>query len=1145
MPLSEYTDYKKLGEQYAELVSTVREGLPCSAFGIQFSNKCLIAASLPFQVLYITNTVEGGRLVATEIGELSGKKAVFLGPKDDVLLFKRSFRKDSLYERLKALDEISRGVDVVVTTFEALLQLFPARVEAEDIRKGTEHNMGALAARLSSMGYVRTEIVEKKGTFAVRGDVFDVYPVNSDEPYRMEFFGDEVEDIRTFDPATGLKTGDAEDFRIVMATDVSVDPSEKRALLAELSKSSRKCVKNGVFRKSAVIFSELSAAVEAGGADDRLQFVMPLLKNVTDDVFAYLDKDAVVVYDEPKLVYENLLMVRKEHEERIKQLIASGEAYDFTERQLTQGGVLLGRIAEHRTVALQSMTYTSPLITPLRIFKFETTPVARYSMRMGDVVADIGSWNAGGYGVIVCCADPARAAKLYDELLSQKIYAEVSDTFDVPVRGVKLTTFMLTSGFVCHQTRLAVIGSGDLYLKTSSEKKLKKRRGDLFSAPTVGDYAVHEQYGIGLVLGTKKIETASGVKDYIAVSYAGGDVLYVSVEQMDKLTKYLGGEEKPKLDKIGAKDFERVKERVRQSVRTMTVNLRKLYRERAGRVGFKFSPDGELMKMFEDSFEYEETEDQLSSIAEIKADMESDSVMDRLLCGDVGFGKTEVALRAAFKAVLDGKQVAIIAPTTILSTQHFATATARFRDFGVTVDLINRFRTPKEIQTSLQNLKEGKTDVVIGTHRLFGKDVAFKDLGLLILDEEQRFGVEHKEKIKTLKTNVDTLTLTATPIPRTLHMSLSGIRSISTINTPPKSRIPVQTCVAEESDALLRDAITREIARGGQVFVLYNSVDTIARFSRDLGDLLPEAKIITAHGQMPEKQLEKAVMDFYDGKADILVATTIIENGIDLPNANTLIVIDADRLGLSTLYQLKGRVGRGSRLAHAYFTFKPDKVMSEAAYKRLNAITEFADMGSGFKIAMRDLEIRGAGNVLGREQHGHMERVGYELYSKILKEELNDVGPDADTELDVRMSAFIPEQYMPSSASRMDCYKQIAEIKSKADKERILSSLTEVYGRPPLEVVALTDIAALKHLAKKCRISKVIVKNGGAELTFADLESLAACHMLDRVSGDGRLTLSVKERPTVVATLAGSSAAEVLSFVTSITDQSGEFTAPA
>ena len=560
---------------------------------------------------------------------------------------------------------------------------------------------------------------------------------------------------------------------------------------------------------------------------------------------------------------------------------------------------------------------------------------------------------------------------------------------------------------------------------------------------------------------------------------------------MDKLTKYLGGDKAPHLNKIGGVEFDRIKQRARESISRMSINLKKLYRERQENKGFAFSPDNELSREFDDAFEYDLTEDQAQSVAEIKKDMESDKIMDRLLMGDVGFGKTEVAFRAAFKAILDGKQVAIMTPTTILSEQHYRTATERFKNFGVNIAVLNRFVTTTKLKAYIKGIQDGTYDLIIGTHRLLGKDVIFHDLGLLILDEEQCFGVEAKEKLRSLKSSVDTLTMTATPIPRTLHMSLSGIRGMSLINTPPIKRIPVQTYVIEESDALIKDAILKELSRGGQTFVLYNRVETINAFYGHIAQLLPEARIVVCHGQMDKRTLENNIMAFYNGEYDVLLCTTIIENGIDLPNANTLIVIDADKFGLFTLYQLKGRVGRSDKMAHAYFTFKPDKVITENAYKRLSALIEHSELGSGYKIAMRDLEIRGAGNILGKEQHGHMDKIGYELYSKLLREQLGEITKDYETELDVRLDSFIPNDYISVSTSRMDAYKTIAGIKSDQDRQSVTKELENLYGKLPQEVKNLIDVAQLKYLAQDMQFIKVTVNKEKAILNVKDLNSFA------------------------------------------------------
>jgi len=591
-------------------------------------------------------------------------------------------------------------------------------------------------------------------------------------------------------------------------------------------------------------------------------------------------------------------------------------------------------------------------------------------------------------------------------------------------------------------------------------------------------------------------------------------MLYVPAESMDVLSKYVG-EANPALSRIGGAEFERVKARVKASLKTLAFDLKKLYAERAENKGYAFPENAVFMQEFEDAFHHELTPDQACSVAEIKADMCSDKVMDRLLCGDVGFGKTEVAFRAIYLCALAGKQAALMCPSTVLCSQHYNTASERFSAFGVRVAMLNRFNTPKEQTAILKGLEDGTIDLVVGTHRLLSADVKFKNLGLLVLDEEQRFGVEHKEKIKNMRKDIDCLTMTATPIPRTLHMSLSGIRDISTIQTPPSQRLPVQTYVVEETETLIRDACIRELSRDGQVFILYNKVESIFTFAAKIKQILPEATISVAHGRMEKTTLENAVLNFYSGKSNVLITTTIIENGIDLPNANTLIVVDSDRLGISQLYQLRGRVGRGTRLAHAYFTYKAEKVMSENAAARLKAIMEFTELGSGYKLAMRDLEIRGAGNILGAEQHGHMDRVGYELYSKLLKEELTGESQTV-AELDIRANAYISEKYIESSAGRLDSYKQIAEISTVADYQRVYTSLRDTYGQLPRAVENLLVIAVLKSYAAKFNVKKITVIKGVGSLEFPSLDSIGDKRILAAMDKFHEMVrLNMSEAPVI------------------------------
>lgn len=1130
--LKDYLTPENLGGELAEIGQNIRGGIPSAVFGVNFAEKCLIASSVGLPVLYIVKDGLYGAKIAEELTALSGERTVYLPAKDDVLLYKSAFDRTSLFARLNALYEIKNGARFVVTTFQSLLQLFPRDIPTIKIRKNEVYDIGGIVNKLVKFGYRREEFADDRATFALRGDILEINPVNGEYSYRVDFFGDEVESVFRFYGEDRENKTAVTEFEIIAATDVIVGDDEVEDIKQTLRQSLSKFGTLSVRDDARKIVNDLEEKLDGGVPCGELQFVMPILKSVTDDFTTYMPMDTLVVYDESKMLVDGITATLKDHSERLLTLGRAGKIFDFSARQLSDCRKLIKRLNSFREVAFQNITTTINFFNPLKTYSLRCSPVARYTADFEAIYNDVKNWKFGGYKVIICCGNDKRADSLSDELYARGCMCVRGDNAEARNGVAVVTSYFLPSGLIYHSAKLVLIGTGDLYIATKENKRIKRKRGDLFQAPEVGDYAVHEVHGIGYVKGVKRITTQEGSKDYVAVEYLGGDTLYVGVDQMDKLTKYMGGGEKPRLNRIGGKEFERIKERVKASISEMTIDLKKLYKARKEKKGFAFSADDAFSEEFDEAFEFEPTEDQIQSVAEIKADMESEKVMDRLLCGDVGFGKTEVAFRAAFKAIADGKQVALVCPTTILCEQHYRAAKKRFENFGVRIESLNRFKTSAQQKKIITDLADGLISFVIGTHRLFGSDVKFHDLGLLVLDEEQRFGVEHKEKLKLLKENVDTLTMTATPIPRTLHMSLAGIRDISVINTPPNIRIPVQTYVVEESDALFKDAITRELAREGQVLVMHNRVETIYKLADKLKTIVPEAKIIVAHGQMDAKTLEDSVMKFYDGDYNVLVATTIIENGIDLPRANTIIVTDSDKLGLSTLYQLKGRVGRSNVMAHAYFTFDRDKVMSEAAYKRLSALTEFTEMGSGYKIAMRDLEIRGAGNVMGKEQHGHMDKVGYELYNKLLKESLGETKKESDVELDVNMDAYIPEDYISTSSSRMDCYKQIAEITADEDDERVTRSLEEYYGKIPREVRNLILIAKLKAAAKKRGAVKVAVGSKKSYVELADISCLQNAGLMDELlRRKDKISFEFSATPVIDFSKSGSSAEDTAKYM--------------
>ena len=1080
--MKNFFSFNEIGGDYPALAEEIRRGTPTAVFGVSDSLKLLVASMLEYPVVYITADSVSAQKASAGAAALSGKKAAVIAAKDEVLLYRKALSKDALYKRLCGIFELKNGCPFVACEIDALLQLFPKDLPFITLEEGAEFAFETLPKTLVEMGYQRSFEVEVKGSFALRGDILDIYPINEENPVRIDFFGDTVEKIKPYDVVTGDRLESKKQLTILAATDVFVTENDK----ARMEKALQNGLKDYKDMPSYTRAKEIADSILSEGGENT-SFVLPLLENAVS-FFELLPENAVIVFDEGKTLFDKFNALYKEHEERFSRLFSGGEAFAFTKGQLLEKQAFLNGLQKFRNLALQTFTGNPFFLNPLKIYNLSATPTAKYLNGFPELFVDVRNWLKGGYRVLLYTGDPNRAVKL-SELFSEEYLSvlPLAKTLGEQ-KGVSILSEKLDKGFVLHECKLAVIGTGDLYTKPAENKRLRRRRGDMFSAPEVGDYAVHETHGIGKVIGTKKIETTDGTKEYIALEYKDGDVLYVPAECMDTLSKYVG-DSSPSLSKIGGADFERVKARVKASLKKLAFDLKQLYAERAEARGYAFPENAVFMDEFERAFEHELTPDQASSVEEIKADMCSSKVMDRLLCGDVGFGKTEVAFRAVYLCILSGKQAALMCPSTVLCSQHFNTACARFNGFGVNVAVLNRFKTPKEQEEILKGLQDGSIDFVVGTHRLLSSDIKFKNLGLLVLDEEQRFGVEHKEKIKNLRKDIDCLTMTATPIPRTLHMSLSGIRDISTIQTPPGERLPVQTYVVEETETLIRDACIRELSRGGQVFILYNKVESIFTFAARIKAILPEAEISVAHGRMEKNTLENAVLNFYGGKSDILITTTIIENGIDLPNANTIIVIDSDKLGISQLYQLKGRVGRGARLAHAYFTFKPERVMTSNASARLKAIMEFTELGSGYKLAMRDLEIRGAGNVLGAEQHGHMDKVGYELYSKLLKEELTGVS-ETSAELDIRVNAYISEKYVESSAGRLDTYKQIAQIGSTEDYKRVYSSIRETYGELPRAVENLLVIAVLKSYASKFGVKKITVAKGVGALEFPSLEAL-------------------------------------------------------
>ena len=1081
-----------------------------TVLGASFGEACLSCVSTgKFCLFVVADEVEGER-ACRELEAVSGGKVPLLAGREEPLMFVRSSRVLT-YKRIAALAELSEAKHAVATV-EGLLYAFPNakrfRAHVLCFRKGEEYDYANLASSLAGAGYRRTQTCEGEASFSLRGDILDLWVAGAEQPVRLEFFGDTLTDLKVFDPDSGKSAESLEALRVPPATDVFATREELQEALAAF-RAEIGASKFGADASLKIhrIADELEKIIETDPSDPMLEYLQPFLER--GSVTEFLHWDSLVVLLESKRISDRLKNLYAEFYARLDQFVLCGGNVAAHRRVFPEPEAVFD-FDEFRKISFQTMSAADPLITPKKILNRKSVPAPQYKNNLPEFVTDVRNWLLNGYLVAVACGEQTK--EIYYHL------SNLGASFEDPNAPILLFPEDLPEGFLSHEKKLALFGRKDLF-RSPRKKQLKKSRKEIFSGANVGDYVVHEVHGIGRCKGICRLSGEFSDKEYLAVEFREGDTLYVPCDQMDVLSKY-NGEDVPKLNKLGGAEFARLKERVRKSVHAMAIDLKDLYAERESKKGFVYSPDGELQKEFEDAFEFEETPDQLTSVEEIKRDMESGKIMDRLLCGDVGYGKTEVALRAAFKAIVDGKQVAFLSPTTLLSEQHYQLMCKRFGPFGIRCAKLNRFSGGTETKAVLEGLKSGKINVVSGTHRLLSADVQFSDLGLLVLDEEQRFGVAHKEKLKDFKRDVDVLTLSATPIPRTLHMSLSGIRDVSILSTPPKERLPVQTFVTEYSDELLRDVVTREIARGGQAFVLYNEVSSIYKFASHLKDFLPDVSVAVAHGQMNETAFEENIRKFYEGETDVLVCTTIVENGIDIKNANTMLVYDADRFGLSQLYQLRGRVGRSNRLAHVYFCYRADKVLTETAYKRLEAIMQFTEFGSGFKIAMKDLEIRGAGDVLGAEQHGHIAKIGYDLYCKILKEEVDRLsGAEArrNVEIDIDAEAYIPEHYVSDSGTRISVYRNISEISRLAECDEMLDDLTDVYGKPPASVLNLFTIAKIKLLSAEIGANAVKIKHKGAGIFFGDasvLENARVAAALETYARDA--VLSATEQPVIL-----------------------------
>ena len=1112
-------------------------GCPAAVSGLSAVHRAHFAAGIWQQtgrpvVLLCADETEADRL-AEDLTAFTGQAVRRLSARDFTFHNAAVVSRQWEHRRLSALRALAAGESpLTVCTVESLLQRTLPRTLltqcAQMLRVGASHDLPELAERLSAAGYTRCEQVEGVGQFALRGGILDVFSPAFDRPVRAEFFGDEIDSMGLFDVSSQQRTVNLQEAEILPASEVlpQFAPGGFPGLLEALDGLIARVEKSKPSHPALLAtLNEDRERFQAGAAfpaaDRYLALIYPQMATAAD----YLPEDAVVLFCESPRVAERAKHYLWRLEEDVKTLLEGGQVSGELAVYARTMEELCRVLGDYPVCFLDSFASSSYPLRPRVMLDVMAKQLPSYGASLETAAGDLRHYQGAGFGAVVLAGGEQRCLNLQSLLREEKVRSAVDFALhDLPGPGqAVLCVGGLSAGFEYPDAKLAVLTEGRPAAprKPRPKKQTNRQKLDSYADLSPGDLVVHEHHGIGRYVGMVKM-TADGVqKDYVKINYAGADVLYVPATQLDLVSKYIGaGEnvEAKKLSKLGGADWEKAKTRAKKAVADLAKGLIQLYAERQRLPGYAFSSDSPWQKEFEDQFEYTETDDQLRCIAEIKRDMEKAAPMDRLLCGDVGYGKTEVAFRAIMKCVLDGKQAAILAPTTVLARQHYLTAKRRFAKFPVEIDVVSRFRTAGQMRATLQKLQAGKIDLLIGTHRLFQKDVKFKDLGLLVVDEEQRFGVAHKEKLKELSKQVDVLTLSATPIPRTLNMALSGIRDMSTLEEPPQDRLPVQTYVLEHDWGVLADAMGRELERGGQVYYLHNRVETIERTAARIQALLPEARIGVGHGKMTQEELSDVMSHMTDGDLDILVCTTIIETGIDIPNANTLIIEDADHMGLAQLHQIRGRVGRSARRASAYMTYRRGKVLTEVAAKRLGAIREFAEFGSGFKIAMRDLEIRGAGNVLGPEQSGFLLSVGYDMYLKLLEEAvLEERGekPElrAECAADLTVAASIPDRYVPSPEQRMDLYRRIARIRSEEEADDLVDELVDRYGDPPRPVNNLISVALLRAAAAKCGITEIAQRGERLNFTLRDPDLARVSAIAGRPAYRGRLLFSAGDKP--------------------------------
>lgn len=1063
--------------------------------GLNDGEKYFLPSLFNQKILVVCNSLDSLNNYKQQLSSL-GKKVLSLEDCLPLVISLNEINSKTYKNYCRVLSCLTTGGwDILLVTPQVLFQTLPQKQfmlnACLNFEKAKSYNQTELVSKLVSLGYSQNEMVTNVGEFSVRGDTIDIFSSSYTNPIRLTFFDDELERINLFDETTFKLQEEIQQVTIYCQNLFDKNSVDTIELRKEVDKnfSTLKLDSQSMLRLTEIINTQFEY-LENNISKTSSVFFLPFCNYFNSNLFEYLDSDTKIIIDEPKLITDKLTEIEESNISSFLDLSLKGEflpkSINFYQKKVD----ILQDIKQFNLIAYSRLISQNKIFNSEFCSNFICYQNLKYQNHFVELTQTCKNLKRNHHTILLSAVLPLTINKIKTFFQDENLeYVEISSISQLQQNKINITTQNIPFSANFEMEHFILIGSNALNNHQALEKQVIQieETKPKFSAK-VGDYVVHQVHGVGKYLGTQNLKLTNVYRDYIIVEYRDGDILYLPPENADMLSNFVG-EANPKCNKIGGTEFFKVKQKVKNSIKEMAFDLKQVYSQRLNSKGFKYSPDTYLQTEFENAFPYSYTQDQITAINEIKKDMETNKIMDRLLCGDVGFGKTEVALVSAFKAIQDGKQVAIICPTTILCEQHYNTALGRLKNFMVKVDAINRFKTKKEQSEILNRLAEGKIDLICGTHRLFSKDVKFKDLGLIILDEEQRFGVEDKERLKNLKKTVDVLSLSATPIPRTLYMSLVGIRDVSFLSTPPKERKPIHTMVVDYSDSILVSACKKELERGGQVLIVYNRVESILNFYSKVKTLLPDVNIGVAHGQMNPKQLEDAIYNLYSRKTQILISTILIENGIDLPYANTLFVIDADKLGLSQLYQLRGRIGRSNIEAEAYFSFASNKTLTEEAYKRLDAIMEFSDFGSGYKVALRDLEIRGAGDVLGKMQHGHIEQVGYDMYIKLLNEVVSEMKGEKIAELkeikiDIAINAYLPETYIKGNDQRIAFYTKVSKIQNLTDYNNLIEETKLSFGELPKSVTQLCIVGLIKNMAQQIEVKRVILNNFECKIMF-------------------------------------------------------------